>query len=156
MIINRYYFSVFFFAFGLTIDLSLADQPNLIVDSPSQMVCKVIQDPKTKVIFYLESDRHHLSAISPKGTLLWQIDTWSDAWADYSNETIKSKEERKSAALINFIELYKPEKWFAINETGWSGLHLGNKEDYLSVSLNDRIFGLILKSTGKFIFVMQN
>jgi hypothetical protein len=32
---------------------------------------KVIQDPKTKVIYYLESDQRHIAALSPDGKLLW-------------------------------------------------------------------------------------
>ena len=32
---------------------------------------RVLQDPKTKVIFYLESDECHIAAISPEGKLLW-------------------------------------------------------------------------------------
>ena len=32
---------------------------------------QVLQDPKTKVIYYLESDGRHVSAISPDGKLLW-------------------------------------------------------------------------------------
>jgi hypothetical protein len=35
---------------------------------------KVFQDSKTKIIFYLESDRRHVSAISPEGKLLWCCD----------------------------------------------------------------------------------
>ena len=37
-------------------------------DSP---VPQVLQDSKTKVIYYLESDRRHVSAIDPEGKLLW-------------------------------------------------------------------------------------
>ncbi|HEV3272947.1 MAG TPA: hypothetical protein VGZ93_12265 [Candidatus Methylacidiphilales bacterium] len=32
---------------------------------------KVIQDPKTKVIYYLESDLRHIAALSPDGKLIW-------------------------------------------------------------------------------------
>lgn len=32
---------------------------------------RVIQDPKTKVIYYLESDLRHIAALSPDGKLLW-------------------------------------------------------------------------------------
>ena len=32
---------------------------------------KVLQDPKTKVIYYLESDLRHIAALSPDGKLLW-------------------------------------------------------------------------------------
>jgi hypothetical protein len=31
----------------------------------------VLQDPSTRVVFYLESDRRHVAAISPEGKLLW-------------------------------------------------------------------------------------
>jgi hypothetical protein len=32
---------------------------------------QVLQDLKTKVIYYLESDRRHVSAIGPEGKFLW-------------------------------------------------------------------------------------
>ena len=32
---------------------------------------RVLVDPKTKVVFYLESDQQHIAAISPEGRLLW-------------------------------------------------------------------------------------
>ena len=32
---------------------------------------KVIQDPKTEIIYYLESDLRHIAALSPDGKLLW-------------------------------------------------------------------------------------
>ena len=34
-------------------------------------VPQVLQDSKTKVIYYLESDRRHVSAIDSEGKLLW-------------------------------------------------------------------------------------
>ena len=34
-------------------------------------VPQVLQDSKTKVIYYLESDRRHVSAINTEGKLLW-------------------------------------------------------------------------------------
>lgn len=34
-------------------------------------VPQILKDPKTGVIFYLESDRRHISAIAPDGKLLW-------------------------------------------------------------------------------------
>ena len=42
--------------------------PQIAVVADSQ---KVIQDPKTKVIYYLESDLRHIAALSPDGKLLW-------------------------------------------------------------------------------------
>jgi hypothetical protein len=32
---------------------------------------KIIQDPKTKVIYYLESDSRHIAALSPDGKFIW-------------------------------------------------------------------------------------
>jgi hypothetical protein len=39
-------------------------------DSPDSPP-RVLQDPKTKVVYYLESDQCHIAAISPDGKLLW-------------------------------------------------------------------------------------
>jgi hypothetical protein len=142
------------FALGLTIRLSIADEQGRSIDSPSQMVCKVLQDPKTKVIFYLESDRHHLSAISPKGALLWQIDTWSHLAQDqaYMIELYKNKsvtiEQAKVSDLINFIDLCKSDVWLP--------KPYGNPDGYLSVQFNSNVSGLIRKSTGEVIPLMRN
>lgn len=38
---------------------------------------RTLQDPETKVVYYLESDMSHLAAISPEGTLLWARETAS-------------------------------------------------------------------------------
>ena len=34
---------------------------------------EILKDPKTNVIYYLESDHCHLVAISPDGKLLWSL-----------------------------------------------------------------------------------
>ncbi len=38
---------------------------------PASKIIKVLQDPETKVVYYLESDLRHVAAISPDGKLLW-------------------------------------------------------------------------------------
>ena len=40
---------------------------------------KSVQDPKTKVTFYLESDGRHVAAISPQGKILWIRDVIFEA-----------------------------------------------------------------------------
>jgi hypothetical protein len=41
-------------------------------DSPApEPQPQILQDAKTKVIYYLESDLRHVAAISPDGKLLW-------------------------------------------------------------------------------------
>jgi hypothetical protein len=42
-----------------------------LVTKGSTPVPQVLQDSKTKVIYYLESDRRHVSAIDAAGKLLW-------------------------------------------------------------------------------------
>jgi hypothetical protein len=42
-----------------------------------QTMPKVVQDPKTKVCYHLESDLRHIAAISPDGKLLWCCETLS-------------------------------------------------------------------------------
>ena len=57
----------------------------------------VLQDAATKVVFYVESDRSHVAAISPNGKLLWCIEvfpqkTVSDEPFAISDIRIKNKE----------------------------------------------------------------
>jgi hypothetical protein len=52
----------------LTSGVVLGDTPVVV---PSDRPAKVIQDAKTKVVYYLESDRRHIAAVSPDGKLLW-------------------------------------------------------------------------------------
>jgi hypothetical protein len=51
----------------LTSAVSFGDAPNVAIPGSK----RVIQDPKTKVIYYLESDLRHIAALSPEGKLLW-------------------------------------------------------------------------------------
>jgi hypothetical protein len=39
--------------------------------APVEVQPQILQDSKTNVIYYLESDRRHIAAISPDGKLLW-------------------------------------------------------------------------------------
>ena len=58
----------------LLLSLLLFTSSVVFGDAPMAMVAnwqKVIQDPKTKVIYYLESDLRHIAALSPDGKLLW-------------------------------------------------------------------------------------
>jgi hypothetical protein len=53
----------------LAIALAMAALPGPVSAQPAE--CRVLQDPKTRVIYYLESDRRHVAALSPSGKLLW-------------------------------------------------------------------------------------
>ena len=52
---------------------------------------EILKDSKTKVIYYLESDRRHIAAISPEGKLLWCCE-------------VASKQVHESIRSFNFSE----------------------------------------------------
>jgi hypothetical protein len=49
--------------------LSLAAAPS----GNATLKPEILKDPKTSVIYYLESDHCHLVAISPDGKILWSL-----------------------------------------------------------------------------------
>ena len=59
------------FMLNLLIITSWTAYGDVPVASAAEQPPQVIQDPKTKVVYYLESDRRHVAAISPSGRLLW-------------------------------------------------------------------------------------
>jgi hypothetical protein len=52
---------------------------------------EILKDSKTKVVYYLESDRRHIAAISPEGKLLWCCE-------------VASKQMHESIRSFNFEE----------------------------------------------------
>ncbi len=59
---------------GIGDDKSDVKQVVAEIDQNTKWVPEVLVDPKTKVVFYLESDRRHVSAISPEGKILWCVE----------------------------------------------------------------------------------
>jgi hypothetical protein len=56
---------------------------------PCPLETGIIQNPKTKVIYYVESDLRHVAAISPDGRLLWcrkvtPLNHWVSNWHIYN------------------------------------------------------------------------
>jgi hypothetical protein len=41
----------------------------------------IIQDPQTKIDYYIESDRRHVAAIGPEGSVLWYSEIIPANWA---------------------------------------------------------------------------
>lgn len=97
----------------------------------------VIQDPKTKVVYYLESDRRHIAAISPAGKLLWCSEVVRIPSKDW-----KGIKPQRIQAL-----------WFM--SPGDKSCGEGNAENYIKVSIIGEGFGgmtgYLEKKTGKFI-----
>jgi len=56
----------FFLLLFITTSLAFGDK-----QASTGLPVPVLQDPKTKINFYLESDRRHIAAVSPEGKLLW-------------------------------------------------------------------------------------
>jgi len=69
----------------LTLSMAFGKAPSAVGPDAK----RVIQDPITKVIYYLESDLRHIAALSPDGKLLW------------SCEVIPSTMERR-VRILNF------------------------------------------------------
>lgn len=59
---------IFLLGMFLLMSCTAFGEPPTAVPADSK---KVIQDPRTKVIYYLESDLRHIAALSPDGKLLW-------------------------------------------------------------------------------------
>ncbi len=55
----------------LTAGGALGDVPP---EAPSNGLSRVIRDPKTKVVYYVESDLCHVAAVSPEGIVLWSCE----------------------------------------------------------------------------------
>jgi len=55
-----------------------------IPPNPKNLPALAIQDPTTRIIYYLESDRRHVSAIDPNGKILWCGEIVSEAWRAHS------------------------------------------------------------------------
>ena len=101
---------------------------------------KVLHDAKTKIIFYLESDGRHISAISPEGKLLWSRNPFVDA---------KLTPYRLKRPIICYFDFVDP-AWWKIHS------YLGPADDFISVNFNSSQFGVIKKETGDFTFLGED
>ncbi len=51
---------------------------------PTNLKPQILRDPKTKVIYFLDTDRRHVTAISPDGKILWNCEVIPDGAKEYS------------------------------------------------------------------------
>jgi len=72
---------------GLTFAITFGD---VLIASAPDSPPRIIQDPKTKIVYYLESDQRHIAAIAPDGKLLWCI------------EVLPSPDKIKGCRFISF------------------------------------------------------
>jgi hypothetical protein len=118
--------------------LGAAQEPN--VDAAGcpevQYGARTYTDPHSGIIFYVESDARHVSAISRDGKLLWTRDPFKDA----------------------HLELYRT-KHPQIAKIGPGPKAVwvkGNPRDFIYIDFNSSQFGLLRISDGQFFFGGQN
>jgi len=104
------------------------------------IIPNVLIDPRTKVIYYLESDGRHISAISPDGKLLWHVDPFVDAGLH---------PYRFSTPIILSFS-FPDSKWWG-NKNQY-----GKVEDFIAIGFNSSQFGIMRKSNGTFLFEGQD
>jgi hypothetical protein len=97
-----------------TIFLTLLLPSTLLAGDSAWSKPIVLQDPVTKVVFYLESDRRHVAAISPEGKLLWCA------------EIIRSGEAGGQAFSISDIGFKNKD---FLQYAGWAGGGIGGTID---------------------------
>jgi len=97
------------------------------------------QDPETKVTFYIESDRHHVAAISSDGRLLWVRDPFRDANVPFYRGPQHSPIWAVGAAKTGYEKQFEKK---------------GAK--FIEVKFVSSQFGLMDQRSGQFIVLGQN
>jgi hypothetical protein len=101
---------------------------------------RILRDSKTGIVFYLESDRRHVCAISPDGKLLWSRNPFVDA---------KVKSFQPPWPIIYTFKFVDP-SWWKIHS------YLGPAADFISVDFTPIQFGVIKKQTGELIWMGED
>ena len=98
---------------------------------------QVYRDSTSGTTFYVESDGHHVAAISKEGKLLWVRDPFKDA-------------------KLEFYRTYTPQI-VSIGKTTWWGEGPPTKVDpSIIITYNSSQFGALKISNGDFLFLGQN
>jgi hypothetical protein len=115
-------------------------QSTVTVVDEWHVVPVVLRDPKTKILYILESDGRHISAITPAGKLLWSRNPFVDK---------KLSTYRLVYPLIVYFDFPDP-AWWKIHR------HLGPVSDFIAINFNSSQFGAVNKKTGDFTFFGQD
>jgi hypothetical protein len=121
---------------------------NWIVPSPPPPISLpyTLKDADSGVIYYVEQDGRHVTAINPDGAILWHRDPFADAHMQYY---------RTNDPRIVRFDLEKPtpsENWDLVERV------LGKKgvREYISISFNSSQTGFMDITTGDFFFTGQD
>jgi len=121
------------------------------VNFPGGRITREIQDPKTKIVFTIDPDGHHLSATRPDGKMLWKVDSDPEhSPAGDSAIVIPLDRHFKSKRVIQIsgIGFYLVPKPMRISLLGRSG---EKEEDFIEVGFSDHEWGAINKLTGEYV-----
>jgi hypothetical protein len=140
----RYAWIALFFAIAPPASLASSNTQSAYSYQPvlnqDYIVPRVLTDPRTHIVYYLESDGRHISAIGPDGKLLWHVEPFADA---------KLEAYRFSHPII--LEFDFPDKpWWRIHR------YLGKAQDFISIGYNSSQFGALRKTDGHFFFFGQD
>jgi hypothetical protein len=91
----------------------------------------IYKDSETGLIFYVEGDGRHITALTPEGKILWRRDPFADA---------KLGPYRYERPVIVYVG---PEAKHEIN---------GHTGRFIGISFNSSQFGVMNVGTGDFIF----
>jgi hypothetical protein len=100
----------------------------------------VYKSPKSGVLFYIESDGRHISALDPLGKIIWTRDPVADT---------KMKPYRFAEPQIVWIG--EPQEWMVE-----SMARQGKKGEYVAITFNASQFGVVDTATGEFTFQGQD
>jgi hypothetical protein len=75
---------------------------------------QVLQDPQSRVTYYLESDRRHVSAISSDGNLLWCCEVIPVAKQKWS--WVISIDDKPTSESLDVAVAVVGQRWGAINK----------------------------------------
>lgn len=93
------------------------------------------KDAATNLIFYVESDGRHVTAIDSKGKVLWTRDPFLDAHLEHY------RTEKPQIVYIG-----APLEWMVAEQKG----------HYVAINFNSTQFGIINVTSGEFIFLGQD
>ena len=101
------------------------------------------RDPKTNILFYVETDGQHLSAIGPDGKLIW-----TKAWNMCSYRVMVPR-----IAHVGYVRQPKAGDYIAEIHRKWPWL---TTSPVIAVVFDSSQFGLVNQKTGDFFFSGQD
>lgn len=102
------------------------------------------RDPRTNILFYVESDGRHLAAFGPAGRLLWVRNPFEDG------KLCHYRNKRPVIASIETVERGVMELSRQANS------HINPRDRYLRIVFDSSQFGWVNERTGDFTFMGQN